>query len=318
MEPEYNQEPDLPTEGHGAEIAAVIFASLICAIIAYVLGFGQNVHLIKKPINDLSVVDNQATIQKIDPFATVSLQARAAYVWDIRNKKVLFAKNADQPMPLASITKIMTADVSSELLTPSSVVTIDADALSKDGDTGLYLNERWSFDKLLDFTLAVSSNDGAAAIASAASPVFVDKMNQKAQSLGFQSMHFFNPTGLDESVVQSGANGSASDVAKLFVYTMQSHPSVFSATRYASFSTKSLDGLTHIALNTDAEINNIPGIIGSKTGFSDLAGGNLAIVYDASVNYPVIIVVLGSTYSGRFSDITSLIQASNQVLSSQK
>lgn len=246
---------------------------------------------------------------------TVVLQAKAAYVFDIKNQKVLFAKNANDILPLASIAKIMTADVASELISPTSTITINGTDLAQDGDSGLFLNERWTFKKLLDFTLAVSSNDGAFALASTASPDFINKMNEKAKMLGLSSMQFYNPTGLDESLTKSGAYGSASDVAKLFAYTLQNHPEVFGATRYASFTTSSLDGLKHTAINTDEEINNIPGIIGSKTGYTDMAGGNLAVVYDAGVNYPIVVVVLGSTYDGRFADVTALVRAANQSLS---
>jgi D-alanyl-D-alanine carboxypeptidase len=167
----------------------------------------------------------------------------------------------------------------------------------------------------LDFTLAVSSNDGAVAIANTASNEFVKKMNDKARELGLTSMQFFNSTGLDESMSKSGGYGSSIDVAKLFAYTLKAHPDIFAATRYAKFNTTSIDGFSHTAINTDAEINNIPGIIGSKTGYSDLAGGNLAVIYDAGVNYPIIVVVLGSTYTGRFEDMGALIHASNQALS---
>ena len=107
-------------------------------------------------------------------------------------------------------------------------------------------------------------------------------------------------------------------MARLFTYILQNHPEIFEATRTARFVTYSLDKISHTAVNTDAEINNIPGIIGSKTGYSDLAGGNLAIVYDASINYPIIVVVLGSTYDERFTDVLSLVKATNQTLSLQK
>lgn len=311
MEQEYNS--------HGSEIAAIIFAIIICAIVAYVFGFGRNLQT-KETANGLVVVktnadDRKMSPIKIDPFATISLQAKSAYVWDMKNKKVIFAKNANDILPLASITKIMTADVASELIAPNTIVSISNADLSQEGDSGLFVNERWNFKKLLDFTLAVSSNDGASALANAASSNFVEKMNEKARSLGLSSMRFYNPTGLDESLTLSGAYGSAADVAKLFSYTQQNHPEIFNATRYASFKTTSLDNFSHTAVNTDEEINNIPGIIGSKTGFSDLAGGNLAVIYDAAVNYPIIVVVLGSTYNERFSDVTSLIKATNQSLS---
>ncbi len=55
----------------------------------------------------------------------------------------------------------------------------------------------------------------------------------------------------------------------------------------------------------------------SKTGFSDLAGGNLAVVYDAGINHPIVAVILGSTYTDRFIDMVELIKATNIYLSSQ-
>jgi D-alanyl-D-alanine carboxypeptidase len=317
MEPEYNRDEEILTDGHGAQIAAIFFAIIICATVAYIFGFGRTTQT-KNQTDTLTVTNTSSAIGKIDPFATASIQAKSAYVWDIRNQKVLFNKNANDVLPLASITKIMTADVASELLSSTTTISISKTDLAQDGDTGLLLNERWTFRKLLDFTLAVSSNDGASALASTASPIFVEKMNEKAKTLGLSSMRFYNPTGLDESATQSGAYGSAVDVAKLFSYTLQVHPEVFEATRHAKFTTSSLDNFKHTAINTDVEINNIPGIIGSKTGFSDLAGGNLAIIYDAGVNYPIVVVVLGSTYDGRFSDVTTLVRATNQTLSLQK
>ncbi len=323
MEQEFNKipetqpivEPSVHTndKSHGGQIAAIIFVMLICSIVAYLSGIGRH-NPSKTQTNSLVAINSTSTIANIDPFFATSLKAKSAFVWDIKNQKVLFAKNANDVLPLASITKIMTADVASELLSPTSTISIEVGDLAQDGDTGLFLNERWTFKKLLNFTLSISSNDGASAIANTASSNFVEKMNEKAQLLGLSSMQFFNPTGLDESITRSGAYGSAADVAKLFSYTLQNHPEIFEATRYATFTTSSLDNFKHTATNTDEEINNIPGIIGSKTGYSDLAGGNLAIIYDAGVNYPIIVVVLGSTYNDRFTDVLSLIKATNQTL----
>ena len=318
MEPEINSEPEVVTDGHGAEIAAVFFASITCALVAYFFGFTHSLQMKAPSASSLTENTKNLETQTMDPFAAVTVVARAAYVYDVKNQKVIFAKNADEILPLASITKIMTADVATELLSPTSTIYIKKSALLEDGDTGLLVGERWSFDKLLDYTLAVSSNDGAAAVADAASPNFVEKMNEKAQDLNLSSMHFFNATGLDPSPTQSGGYGSASDLAKLFVYTLDTHPEIFSATAYSKFTTKSLDKINHIAINTDIDIDKIPGIIGSKTGFTDLAGGNLAVVYDAGLDYPIIAIVLGSTYNDRFTDMTSLVNATNATLSLQK
>jgi D-alanyl-D-alanine carboxypeptidase len=56
-------------------------------------------------------------------------------------------------------------------------------------------------------------------------------------------------------------------------------------------------------------VNRFPDLLLSKTGYTDLAGGNLVIVYDAGINHPIAIVVLGSTEDGRFTDVSQLIAA---------
>jgi D-alanyl-D-alanine carboxypeptidase len=79
---------------------------------------------------------------------------------------------------------------------------------------------------------------------------------------------------------------------------------VAEATRYEEFNMDS-----KIFKNTDKLAENLPGLIAGKTGFSDLAGGNLAVAVDIGLNHPVIIVVLGSTEEGRFEDVKELYYA---------
>ena len=67
------------------------------------------------------------------------------------------------------------------------------------------------------------------------------------------------------------------------------------------------------ATNTNDYIS-IPGLIGSKTGFTDLAGGNLAVIYDAGLNHLIAVVVLNSSRQGRFSDVEALVQLTNDKL----
>ncbi len=144
------------------------------------------------------------------PFPEVFIRAKAAYVYDIRNGEVLFSKNPDEGLPLASLTKVMTALTAYEAGEAYGTVTVDGNALAVEGDSGLYNGERWSLKKLLDFSMVTSSNDGMRAVAlslgalnkSEASPEeivgdFVGMMNRKATELGFENMRFLNETGLD-------------------------------------------------------------------------------------------------------------------------
>ena len=80
------------------------------------------------------------------------------------------------------------------------------------------------------------------------------------------------------------------------------------ATAYNSVSIQSSDGV-HTTQNTNKALDRIPGIVASKTGFTDLAGGNLAIALEAGPLRPIIVVVLGSTEEGRFDDVANLTNA---------
>ncbi len=268
-------------------------------------------------------------------FSALDLQAKAAYVYDLKEGKVLYAKNENAPLPLASLTKIMTAMVATELLPNTSTITIHADDLKQDGDNGLFLWEKWNFRDLLDFTMTVSSNDGAHAIASAAgalstlpiNPIesgtttnssdtsipeqqFIAEMNKKANNLGLIDMSFTNETGLDTSTTTNGGYGSAKEITQLFSDLITQNPQLLEATTHKNLTLTSQSQITHTIKNTDTAVNIIPSLIASKTGYTDLAGGNLIIAYDAGVDHPIIVCVLGSSIDGRFTDVKKLTDAS--------
>jgi D-alanyl-D-alanine carboxypeptidase (penicillin-binding protein 5/6) len=232
-------------------------------------------------------------------------------------------------LPLASLTKIMTANTVHALLPENSLVTIKKDFLKEDSDIQLIDNEQWTVKNLLDYTLTISSNDGAVALAAAAGSFknqssadvgrteFITEMNTQAQEIGLTNSTFYNESGLDQDMIQAGAYGTARDMTTLFNYTLKHNPEILEATRYATVTVNSYDNLTHVASNTNSILSKIPNILGSKTGFTQLAGGNLVIAYDTSINRPIIAVILGSTYDGRFDDMLALVDATNQYISLQ-
>jgi D-alanyl-D-alanine carboxypeptidase len=136
---------------------------------------------------------------------------------------------------------------------------------------------------------------------------FVDRMNSQSQTLGLD-LSFVNPTGLDEEQTPGG-RGSALSVTKLFSYIIKNKPELLSKTNDRKVTETSLDNLDHTVLNTNRIIDEIPGLVASKTGSTSLAGGNLAIVANIGLNRPVAIVVLGSTEDGRFTDTKKLVAA---------
>jgi D-alanyl-D-alanine carboxypeptidase len=252
------------------------------------------------------------------PFSA-DIQAKAAYVYDIRTGTVLYEKNSEARLPLASLTKVMTALVATEVTPKDSIVEIDRDALLAEGDSGLEVGERWSLKNLLDFSLTSSSNDGMKAVALALGGLdslnassddkenaFVRLMNKKADELGLKNTYYFNETGLDESDTKGGAYGSAQDMASLFSYIVRTQPKLLSATREEEISLESTTSV-HVARNTDEIVSDIPGLKASKTGFTSIAGGNLVVVFDPEIGRPVAISVLGSTADGRFEDMKILV-----------
>jgi|SRR3989344_2117666 len=262
---------------------------------------------------------DQETSLKI--FGDVELKAKSAYVFDVVKNEVLFKKNEFVQLPLASITKLMTALTAVELLPENSRITIRKEFLREEGDTGLLSGESWRLKDLLDFSLTVSSNDGARSVASVIGAMnldtedydlgrkdFVSKMNDKARELGLGQTYFTNETGLDNGVL-SGGYGSAMDVGVLMKYILLNHSKILEATKYQQLEITSLGG-KHIAKNTNIDVNQIPGLLASKTGYTEMAGGNLVVVFDSSIGRPIIVVVLGSTLDGRFEDISRLVRAS--------
>jgi D-alanyl-D-alanine carboxypeptidase len=71
------------------------------------------------------------------------------------------------------------------------------------------------------------------------------------------------------------------------------------------------------ARNTNRETGKFPLLLASKTGYTDLAGGNLALAFDAGFNHPIVVVVLGSSYDGRFADAEKLVWSTLEYLQSR-
>lgn len=270
----------------------------------------QNANLPFLQIDDSA----NATPQKIE---SVSLIARSAYVWDVKEQRVLFQKDENETLPLASITKLMTALVVYELVPDKTHVTVTKEAASQQSGGTLNAGEVFLAKDLADFALVSSYNSAAYTLADAVGarlgdhdPVsqFVSGMNIRANELNLPSLKFLNPTGLDISAEEAGAYGTARDVSFLLEYIVKNHPAILEPTKSDKTVLYNTVGGFHEAKNTNNIVNQIPNLIGSKTGYTDLAGGNLTVVLDIGFNHPVIITVLGSTIDGRFSDVSKLIE----------
>ncbi len=236
------------------------------------------------------------------------LIAKAAILYDPTLHQVLYQKNVGMALPLASITKLMTAQVVLASKPSSSLVTITAADLKPAGDWGFKPGETIALRDLLTFGLIASSNDAIAAAAASLGSDTVAKMNATAAAMGLTKTYFLNPTGLDVSPSIAGAYSSAYDVARLAAAFYHDHPDLFTQTTQSEVIIAA-SGQNLAAAATSLPLANLPGFIAGKTGYTDLAGGNLVVVFDVEPGHPLVAAVLSSTQDGRFNDIRTLVNA---------
>jgi len=265
-------------------------------------------------------IQNNAAANVLIPqkISDLNLRAEAAYVWDVRAQRALYASNESDPLPLASITKLMTTLLSYELIEQSEITAISQNAVLQEGSSGFRIGEQLTFENLTQMALISSSNDAAYELAASVGtllgerdPVsqFVTAMNIKAQELGLDSLEFKNMTGLDLSLTEPGSIGSAKDVSFLMEHIITTYPDILIPTQKVTTRVYNANGDYHTTENTNDIIDRIPNLIGSKTGYTDLAGGTLTIAFDLGLNRPIIITVLGSTRDERFTDVLKLVTA---------
>lgn len=297
----------------------------------FVAGAGFSFEFFKLQLPLPIVPAQTATAAKAtDAFASTSLIAKSAYVYDIASKKTLYSMDADETRPLASLTKVATVLAVTEVLSPDDSIVIPSDTAAPGSAERLAKGDTWKLQDVINFTLIASSNEGAEIMAAAANEKMHEKypqspasaatlwrMNNLAQQLGLFDMTFQNASGLDLSTTTSGAYGSARDVATLYAYAASTSPRIFAGTTKSAMSLTSMNGDSTSAYNTDVALGSIPGIIMGKTGFTDLAGGNLAVVFDVGPAHPVVAVVLGSTETGRFEDMKKLVSDAQAAINQQ-
>lgn len=157
--------------------------------------------------------------------SSISTHARAAALIDVESGRILYSSRGDEPMLIASLTKIMTALVAVENGDLQSKVKVGKNAFAKEGSSlYLKLGEEMTLEDMLYGLMLRSGNDAATAIAEhvgGSEEGFVYMMNAKAQELGLAHTHFANPHGLDAE----GHYSSANDLAVLTAYAM--HNPVF-------------------------------------------------------------------------------------------
>jgi D-alanyl-D-alanine carboxypeptidase len=239
------------------------------------------------------------------------LQAEAVYVVDMKNDEVLFARRETTLYPLASLAKMVTSLVALDNF-PVETITITAESIAQSGDKGLVLGEKWDVPELMKFMLMTSSNDAAHALAVSLGEDtrnFIFLMNRYVQQRGLDDMYFLSPTGLDDDVYGVTGYGTARSIYEVMKISYQEYSDIFRPTAALEGYFTSQDGRVHRGINTNTVIGTIPGLVFSKTGYTNDAGGSLAFIFEAGPHHPIGVVILGSTFYGRFDDAQKIVSA---------
>ena len=254
----------------------------------------------------------QKSVQIRDTFGysnQPSVNARAALVMDAQTGEVLYSKNSSLAVPIASITKVMTAVVTADArLDMSEEITLQqidfAGAGGKNSSSTLRAGDTMNRAELLLFALMKSENPAAAALARTypgGRSAFVAAMNAKARQLGMTSTRYAESTGLDPHNVSSARDlGILVSAASQYGLIRQ-----FSTTPTYDFN---LGYRVLKSNNTNALVRNGGWNINlSKTGYINEAGR--CVVMHTTVNSrPAVVVLLGaSTSQARTNDATNLL-----------
>lgn len=232
------------------------------------------------------------------------------------NKKILFEKNSQEQLAIASLAKLMTAFVVFDLDETYSffdLISITKGAVDQEGSSryrDLKVGEKLSVENLLYIMLLESSNDAAFALADPiGTKAFINMMNIYAQDIGLENTHFINSTGLEPDDPNQAKNYStARDLVKFTDYAFRKQPRLFEFTTNQTQTIINEDGSVHhvILENTNKLLEEVPEIIGGKTGWTPSAGGCLLIILDDpdSGDY-YINIVLGA--KDRFAEMRKII-----------
>jgi D-alanyl-D-alanine endopeptidase (penicillin-binding protein 7) len=232
--------------------------------------------------------------------------ARNALVMDAQTGEVLYAKNADSVVPIASLSKLMTAMVFLEQNPDlEREVEVTRNELDGAGHTRLRNHEQVRLRDLLHMSLMCSDNCATRVVAregGLSNDDFLVRMNHKAQELGLAHTHFVEPTGLDQRNVSS-----AEDCARM-LRAAASNPVIqdIMTTRIYEFRSASAP---HTVVNTNRLlVYGRYDVRGGKTGFINEAGYCFA-TWVRTQGRDLVAVVLGApTAATRFADVVRLVQ----------
>ena len=311
-----------PEQNIKERILAIITVIILFSIVGTLLGYISYNNKKKTDALKKLVLENKIRQEKIErfnqiqfddlPLSDITSKSFLTMITnDLGSSKILAQKNPEMVLPIASITKLMVAIITLENMEPETQVMATLDYIGKEESAYVLETYRvYTVKELLANALIPSDNDSARLLAGTfGESNFIDKMNAKALELGLTQTNFVNVTGLDPVIPNLPMNrSSATDLAKLLIYIKDKHPEIFALTTKAQYDFCDINNNCKLVANTNKLLEDKTlkvKILGGKTGSTDIALKNLALISEISDNIYLINIVLGS--KNNFMDSVSLI-----------
>lgn len=279
----------------------VVFVFIIVSIISIIIQHSQ--------VSDLTIVNEVE--EKEFYIIDNNIKAKSAIIYDVNSKSIVAGKNPYELKSIASITKLASAFVAFPYISDEDITTISDSDFDIDGYTALSRGEGWKTIDLIKYSLITSSNRGINAVGrtleeKTGTPI-LEFMTNFFRDNGLVQTHFVNSTGLDAHTDLAGSESSALDLARFASIIIETKPNIAKITTSVEEDFFAIEGSRYHAKNTNILLKDISEeVLLSKTGYTDIAGGTLIMAVKKNES-PVVFVVLGSTKSGRFTDMQTLL-----------
>lgn len=305
-------------------VIIILLVSMIVFIKPFLTDAKQNINF---PVPDfLTLVKNKqvSTLNLWLPNSNVVagssiekpvIPAKTALIYDLETNRTLFSKNSEERLPMASLTKVMTAIVALENKQKDDRYLVRRQSLVGEDSMGLTIGEVLTLEDLLYGLMLVSGNDAAEVLADnyvSGREKFIEAMNNKAKALGLKNTNFTNPTGLEGDGNQYT---TAEDLLVITKYALTNFPlfvKISSTFEYLIPYTS--DHKAFYLYNETNLLTTYPGVKGVKTGYTPEAGLCL-ITYLEHENHKIIGIILGS--NNRRQEMKELLDYSLKVLGSK-
>jgi len=285
------------------------------AVSGYAYDHAGNLLLNGEMLSEMTTFKNlqsyASSADKAKKSEELNITSKSALLLEANSGRILFAKDADKQLPIASMVKITTLAVIYDAIeageiTLDQMVMVSRNAGGMGGSQAfLDFDNEYMVDDLIKTIIIASANDSCVALAetiAGSESEFVDRMNALAVKLGMNNTNYVNVTGLPAV----GCYSTANDVAKVYSYLMKS-PHYGKHEMVWMYDLQHPSGRTTGLTNTNKHARFFDGCTGGKTGFTSESGHCLAVSASRGALKPVAVVIGSPDSKTRFAETADMM-----------